>query len=347
MAEKDEVSVVLSGRKFFAWRSVDLSLAMDTFSSLSLSAPYESSRREFRDLFRPFEFGDIECTVDDKRIFKGTVVGVAPADDATSSTVEVTAYSLPGVLDDCPAPASALPIEFRKLGLRAIAEAVAKPFGLDVEFDADEGTPFAKAKLDADQQVSDFLGQLARQRNLVISSTPDGALLCWQSVVPGRPVATLREQEQPVIKVSATFSPQEYFSEITGFAAAKRGRGGAKFTEQNPFLSGVLRPHSFTLQDTDKGDAPAAVKAKLGRMFANMASFSVDVATWRDPQGDLWQPNTTLVLEAPNAMVYSEYEFLIRSVTLHQDAASTTATLGLVLPGAFRGEIPSELPWDG
>lgn len=82
-------------------------------------------------------------------------------------------------------------------------------------------------------------------------------------------------------------------------------------------------------------------------MFGNMVSYVVEgIPTWRDPKGNLWRPNTTITLKAPEAMIYRETEFLIRNVTLRQDAQSKTATLGLVLPGAFSGETPSRLPFE-
>ena len=52
-------------------------------------------------------------------------------------------------------------------------------------------------------------------------------------------------------------------------------------------------------------------------------------------------------LNAPNAMVYGEFEFLIRTVTFHQDAENSSATLDLVLPGSFGGaDTPDRLPWE-
>lgn len=348
-SERGNVTVLIEGKKFEAWPSIDIALQMDSFSSVEFKAPFEAAHEEFRETFRPFKFKPLEVQIDGARAFLGTMVTINPDADAQQSVVDVGAYALPAVLNDCSAPASALPFEFKKLGLRAIADAVAKPFGIGVEFASgvDEGTPFPKAKLDIDQELSDFLADLARQRNLVISNTPDGKLLCLQSVAPGRPVARLRDGEPPVTKIGATFSPQDYYSEITGFVPRKRKRKGSRHTERNPFLSAVLRPRSFRLDDTDKGDAPSAVKAKLGRMFGNMASWQASVATWRDPAGNLWAPNTTITIEAPDAMVYREYEFVIRSVKLHEDANETSAVLGLVMPGAFRGEIPASLPWDG
>jgi prophage tail gpP-like protein len=67
---------------------------------------------------------------------------------------------------------------------------------------------------------------------------------------------------------------------------------------------------------------------------------------WRDPQGDLWQPNKTMLLTAPRAMIYRRTELLIRSVTLRQKADVETASLELCLPGAFNGKTPDFMPWD-
>ena len=76
-----------------------------------------------------------------------------------------------------------------------------------------------------------------------------------------------------------------------------------------------------------RADAPAAVRARLGRMFANAFSVSVELPTWRDPGGRLWKPNTTVRLKAPDAMIYTESEFLIRNVVLRGNKDARTATI--------------------
>ena len=243
-------------------------------------------------------------------------------------------------------PASAVPYEFTKLGLREIARTLAAQFGLALEFGDDAGAIVTKAKLEEEQIVFEFLTELAKQRNLVLSNTPDGELLCWRSVQPGRPVARLIEGQPPITTVEAGFEPQEYYSQITAFAAAKRGKKGSQYTVQNPHLTNVLRPLNFKLQDTDPPDVPTAARAKLGRMFGNIASYTIpDIPTWRDPQDDLWEPNTTILLTAPGVMIYRETEFVIRAVTYKQTADAETATLEVCLPGAFSGEVPDQLPW--
>jgi prophage tail gpP-like protein len=357
MAEQraEQVSLLIDGQLYSKWTEIEIKRAIDSFSTVTFSAPFEPDRSDFRDTFRPFTFKPIEVRISsigvegqDFTLFRGTMMGVHPRVDPGSSVVEVTAYALPGVLEDCTMPGASVPFEFQKLGLREIARACCLPFGIVVSFADDEGSPFDKAKLEEDQKVLAFLTDLAKQRGIVITNTTEGELLFWRSVAPGNPVAQLVEGVPPLTAVTSSYEPQEYFSEITGFASAKRGRAGSKYTVPNPHVAGVFRPTSFKLEDTDIGDVPAAVRAKLGRMFAGMCAYSIDgLPTWRTPADDLFGPNTTLLLTAPSAMVYAESEFLIRAVTYRQTAESESCSLELCLPGAFDGNIPEVLPWVG
>jgi prophage tail gpP-like protein len=343
----ENVEVLIGNETFRLWSEVEIEQSIDAFSQVTLRAPYEPDRREFRDTFRPFSFKPMTVAVNGGILFTGTFVGPKQHVDATSQTVEVVGYALPAVLNDCSQPGVTKPREFKKLGLRAIIETLLKPYGLTVEFAANEGAKFEKAvKIEVDQKILDFIAELAKQRNLVITDTWDGALLCWQSVKPGNPVLRLQDGRQPISEVEADFNPQEYFSEITGFGKSKRGKKGGRFTEKNPWLD-VLRPHAFKLDDTEPADTPTATRAKLGRMFAGAVSYSLNnLPTWRTPDGELFRANTTMVLEAPTAAIYRPTELLIRRVRLKQTATEESTSLDLCLPGAFSGEVPEVLPWD-
>ena len=67
--------------------------------------------------------------------------------------------------------------------------------------------------------------------------------------------------------------------------------------------------------------------------------------TWIRPL-QIKEDDNTITLLAPGAMIYSEYEFVIKSVEFSRDGDSETAVLKLVLPGSFSGEIPETLPWE-
>lgn len=340
-------SIFESGADFKFWTDVEIIRSIDTFSTVAFNAPFEAERKELREVFRPFSFKGMEVFVGEECVFTGTLVDIKPEKTPESRTVNCSGYAFPAVMEDCTEPPDEVPTEFNKLGLRDIMLKLATAFNIGVDFRDPEGARFDKVELTPQDTPHGFLVKLAKQRNLVISNTPEGKLLCWKSIEVGSPVARFKDNERPLPAVSPTFSPQDYFSEMTGFVPAKGGKAGSKFTELNTFLRQTLRPRSFTVEDTDDADAEAAVQAKLGRMFGNAVAFAIGpIPSWRDPQGDLWKENTTVTLHAPDVMIYRETEFLVRSVKLNQDADTEVATLELVLPGAFSGELPTELPWE-
>lgn len=343
--DPDEVSILIDGERFRFWEGVQIFRGLDSMSTISFSAPFESERPDFRQTFQPVSFKGLEAFVGGDPLFTGTLVPVDPTLDPERKAVMVSGYSLPGVLSDCTPSANAFPIEFNRQELNAIATALAEPFGLGVEFEGEPGPVFETVAAEATQKALDFLTKLAQQRNFVISDTPRGKLKFWQTVTPGNPVAVLQQGESPLVSVTPTFNPQEYYSSITGIDPFLVGQNGGQFTIKNPFLTNVVRPFTFKAPDTEDSNLQEAVKAKMGRMFGNVVSYTASVDTWRDSNGALWGPNTTLILTAPGAMIYKPFEFVIRSVQLEKTATSKSAVLELVLPGAFSGEIPGDLPW--
>jgi prophage tail gpP-like protein len=343
----ESVSILIDGKTIGKWSELEVVNSLDEFSSATLTAPFEANNAAFREIFRPFTYKPLRIFIGDKPLFTGTMLGVQPRVSPERRSVEVTAYALPGVLVKCTPPGESVPHEFKKVTLQEIARSLLDPFGISIDFPNGAGSRFDRVKLEVGKKIIEFLIELAKQRNRVLSNTADGALLCWVSKGSSQPVARLRDGEPPIRVIAGDFSPDEYFSEITGFASAKSGKKGSRYTAQNPFLRDVLRPDSFRLDNTEKGDAPEETLARMGRMFGNMAAYTVeDLPTWRDPKGDLWAPNTSVLVTAPDCMIYRESELLVRRVRFRQSAERQSAELDLVLPGAFSGAVPSRLPWD-
>lgn len=345
-ASSDEVAIKINGKRFRFWTAVRITRAIDNLDTVEFGAPFEPDLPNFREAFRPFSYQDLEITVGGDRLFVGTLIGADPVVGDADTTVSASGYSLPGVMADCTMPASAYPIEFNEVALPAIAAKLAEPFGITVLFQGDAGAPFERVALAPGSTVLPFLVGLAKQRNFVVSSTPAGSLLFWRSAEPGEPVARLEQGQAPVDSVTPSFRPQDYFSHVTGIEQIIVGLYGSQFTVKNPQLEGVIRPTSFKTKDTAPGDVKATVEAATGRMFGNTIAYSIVVATWRDPQGKLWEPNTTITLLAPGVMVYTEYTFEIRSIVFDTDDEIRIATLNVVIPGSFSGTLPETLPWD-
>lgn len=349
---EESVNVQIDRNYFAHWEDVEITLAIDAFSTAKFTAPFALENRKFRDVFRPFMFQALEVDTHLETLFKGYILPVEPDDDATKTQVTIAGYARAAVLCDCSLPPVhpltnvKVPREFKKLGISAIAASCCDPFGIKVALLADEGKAFDKVKCGPEKKVHEFLCELTKQRSLVIGNDTEGDVLLWQSVEPGNPVAHFVQGELPVPTIKAQFDPQNYFSHITGYAAKKRGKAPAQWTEQNPFLQAPYRPHTFKLEDTERADAPEATKAKAARMFANIVTYTIpDIPTWRDPSGQVWKPNTTITAHYPNAMIYEKTELLVRTVKLKTNKTQHTATLECCLPGAFNGKMPETLPW--
>jgi prophage tail gpP-like protein len=345
----DELRIRLKGREFAGFWDAKITRHLDSYGTIGFAAPFEPEHQEFRETFRPFEYAPVEAFIGDTRILSGRMVDIAPSMAPGARTVGVSGYAGPGLLTDTNLPASEWPLEFNGLTLDRIAERIAAPYGLQAVVEdgiADVGPAFRRVALEANESPQTFLAELARQRSFVLADDPSGALLIRRSVAVSSPaVARFVEGEPPLSEVSVQFNPREYFTEITALGGTRPGRSGGPSTERNPFASDVVRPHIYQPDDTETGDLGVAARAQLGRMFGNAATYELPLPTWRDPAGDLWAPNTVVELHAPGAMVYRPTRLIVRSVTFEGTPSSRTATLGLVLPGAFSGDVPEALPW--
>lgn len=346
-SEPNEISLVVSGVRFRFWTAVTINMAIDTQSIVEFTAPFEPDDQNHREMFRPFSFKGVTVDVAGIRLFTGTMVAPTPSLTTDSRTVSVSCYSKPGVLGDCTAPASSYPLEWSGATLRVIAEKVAGLFGIGVVFDGDPGGPFKKVALEPGTKALDFLSDLASQRLFTIGSTADGKLkFSREPATPSQPVASLSQGVAPLISVTPQFSPQDYYSHVTGIAPVVIGSAGTKFTVKNARLAEVLRPFTFDANDSKDNDVKQTTETKAGRMIANAAAYDLELATMRDQYGNLWMPGTYISLLAEGAMVYSRYTFLIRSVKLEKTQNSEKATLTVIIPGSLSGVMPGVMPWD-
>jgi prophage tail gpP-like protein/phage tail protein X len=356
-----ECAAVIDGQRFRYWTSAAFTQAVDSIDTLELVCPFDPNEPAHRQFFKPFKFQSVQFLVGGQVVFTGVSLGASPNIEPDGVGVSLKAYASCGVLQDCTLPISALPMEFDGLNFRQIAERVAAHFGISVTVDGDPGAVFeddGKVSLQASDPVLNFLSSLAAQRNYVLTSKPDGGLWARQFVspdgqtdtliktqAPAQLAARLVQGQSPLVSVSAEFNPQQFYSHITALEYADVETGGAAFTARNT-LCPTLRPLNFAVQDAEEAGVKTAALAKLGRMYAGMATYRVTVATWLDAKGQRWAPGAAVSLHAPGAMVYAPYTLMIRAVDFLRDSTSETATLELVLPVAFTGAQPERLPWD-
>lgn len=344
--DEDEVAITIEGEPFRFFESVKIQRVFDGIDSASFTAPFDPADPSHRENFRPFSYKRITVSIGGVRVFTGTMVGVSPDSQVSRRTVTITAYALAGVLQDCTASASSYPLEFNNLKLDGIAKTLLKPFGLSVTFESDPGPVVDRIAPKPGQTVWSFLTAISKQKKLVIGNDQAGNLVFRQSNGAQKPAAILTEGAPPLNGVRAAFEQQKYYSSITGIVPMLVGLSGPQHTVPNTKLKGKFRPYTFTLTNVDDAGAKLAVKAKAGHMFGQMASYSAEVIGWRTEQGSLWSVGTVINVHSPSAMIYEPFDFIIRDVTFSRTGAQKSASLNLVLPGAYAGEIPGVLPWE-
>jgi len=341
--DQNEIAIIIDGQRFRLWKGAEIKLSMDSIDTFSFGGPFQSDVPDYRLIFQPLSFKKVSAYIGGEIFFNGNMTVTTPAVDPDQRTFSVSGYSLPGVLNDCPHPVEAYPLEYNKVNLNAIASRSAGFFGVTILFEGNPGAVFDRVKADSSEKVLSFLNKLAHERNLITTNSLDGSLKFYSPTISA-PVTSIRQGSAPYISASPNYNAQNFFSSITGLAPTNSIKNAERFTLVNPFLSTVIRPFVFQVQDAKSADLQSAVRSKMGRMFGDAISFNLTVQGWRDQFGQLWKPNTIINFQSDDAMVYNETQLLIRSVSFKRED-SDIASFNLVLPESYQGKIPGSLPW--
>ena len=347
--EPADTRITVNGQLLGQWDGFELARSIDAIGKASWTVPNEP---ETRALFRPISAPRAVVSAGPV-LLTGRCESPATENAPDRKSLTVAAYSEPGILERCPPPIDAFPLEWENSNLVTIANDLCLYHGIYCDFQAAGGPLFKRVDIQPGGPVLDFLADLARQRGPVITSSPHGSLLVWTGVQPGNPVATLKKG-MPGVDIHMTVDESRYYSSVTGMVPPKtkrRGRRdkgpGVKYTVENPHATDQIRPFEAEFQDVDEGELEPATTALAGRLFSSIVSVDVQLATWLNDLGQIYEPNTTVKIKSPEDFIENSYEFVVADVTLRQTAdGGRTASLRCTIPGAYTGDIPEVMPWD-
>jgi prophage tail gpP-like protein len=340
----ETISILIDKKRFLNWENVNINLSLDSIDTFSLGTSMSPENIDFVRSFEPFKYPELELRAGDELLLRGVVF---PKETALGDkNLSLAGSSLPGILNNLPVPPDKYPLEFKNQDLRQIATTLAGYYGVSVQFAGAPGAPFSPAvSPEPAEKILEFLVKLAKKRSLLVGNTLDGELLFFS---PGQSVVStpLQQGEMPLLDAKIGFDDENMFSSVTGFGAAEAGRDPESFTVPLPLDSSINRPFVYTVSESQGADLQAAVKFKSGRIFANAVKLSADVLNWRGANGKFWLPGDFILLRAPGLYFYNETKLMIRGIGLNRTAADETASLDLVFPGVYSGELPSRFPWE-
>ena len=341
--DDEALTVVIDGLSFQFFTGYTLTSNIGTLDTVSISSPYFDND-EYKKTFQPLKYKQAAIYYGKDLFFNGVLLAPSSEINPDSETLSLNFYPKCGILQDCSLPISNYPIEFNNLNLKQIAENLGKVYGIKIEFQGNPGSPFEKVGLSPTETPLNFIIKLAKQRGFLVTNNVMGDLLIWRAKVSS-PVAFLKEGELPFISCVPSFSPQKYYSHITGLTPEAEDKAAESYTWENPFLVGVYRPTIIEIQDSEGTDLKKAVESFAGRMFAQN-KYPLVLNTHRDASGNFFKKNTFITCLAPKSNIYKETDFLIEKVSLSRSSDGSTAQIDQILPGAYTGNLPEVVPWE-
>lgn len=224
--------------------------------------------------------------------------------------------------------------EFANYTLAAIARRVARDFDINVVVEADVGAAFADVTLQPSETAFRLLDRLARQRGVMLTDKPDGAL--W---MPGRTIKTVGryiDASPEVLKADARLTEEPLRSAfIVRGQQAQLGLMDSETATQpegRVDIEGRRHCPKILLAETPGDAAAMRERALWAAAMATGASQVVNLTVqgWRAPDGSVFQPYTNLELELPKIGIARP--MVIESVSLSRNLDNGTRAQLILVP---------------
>jgi prophage tail gpP-like protein len=344
---EQDISIVIDGYKFLGFTGYELDLSYDSFDKFSFTAPFDIASKAIADVIVPFAFKNCEVYYNGILKLKGTLLTPDPELTGEAKEITLQGYPLCGILNDCTVPLAQYPAEYAGLDIKQIAGPVCDAYGIKVLFDGETGGAFTKVSIEPTEKVLDFLVKLSKQRSLLFTNDENGKLLFFKTK-EDKAFVTFEEGRLPLISIKPKFNAQAFYSHIIGFSKTDADHEAGQFIYENKYLTkkGITRCQTIIADDAEEGDLEAVVKAYAGRMFADCVSYELECEGHVNQDGEVFKKGMTVCVKAPGAMIRRETNFKARNIKLKRTTEGKTASMTLVLPGSYSGNIPEALPWE-
>ncbi len=254
-------------------------------------------------------------------------------------------YSKPGVLEDCEIPPSIYPLQSNNISLKDITRKILAPFKLKFQVDpsveARMAKSFKSSTASDTQKIKDYLHELAKQKNIVLSHNEKGELLFTESKGKQKPILDfdLSKGSIPGTKFRLRYNGQQMHSHIYMQGQANSDGGNARSGMiRNPYVKIVYRPTVKSQSSGDDNDTSLALRRELSNELRGL-TLTIETDRW-EVDGKILKPNNIISILAPELYIYVKTDFFIESINFVGNQERTTATLNCVLPEVYTNEVP-------
>lgn len=314
----------------------DLDAMADAFS---FTCP---SRPEIRAAIKPKGYTPAEVWFGSSRIITGLID--KPSSSMAQASLSLEGRSLSGQLVDCSMPTGRT--QWGKLTLGALGGELARPFGLTVSMPQGDSAKLGDPVVSQDTDTpAAFMQRLAQDMGWLWHANTAGMPELIRPNPKGKPMANLVEGLGSFLDLGVSadgtglYSLYEVVTTMGGWDKHPTG------TATDPGVR-LFRPHRRTGSDANDLAAKQSAAMDRGQSFAAAIGLQAEVGDWTSDAGEMWEPGRLITVNAPTCWIERPFLLMIAGVTFTLDASGRRASLRLILPGTYSGELPGVWPWD-
>jgi prophage tail gpP-like protein len=339
MAEikREDIRLSVDGALYGGWKEAQVVRSIEQGAlAFTLKVTEKWQGQPTRRVIRPGAACTLSASGDD--LLTGHVDDVTTDYDTDQHTVTIVGRDKVGDLVDCAAMVDGS-FEFANLSLLNFASIICQPYGVHVIAEADVGAPFARFAVQPGETAWAAIERACRHRALLPNGDGKGGLVLTRAGRSGRASGTLQLGYN--VKIArGTFSYRDRFSltvvrgqqegadwldgtQITG--PEGRAKDGTISRYRPTVIIAEQAGNGLTLQERAQWE----VRVARGRS----RNVVYTVAGWRDDGGQLWRPNTMVMVKDDYLDI--DFEMLVVAVTFAMTLDGSTTELQLSLPDAY------------
>lgn len=360
------MQIKVNGKLYNYFNSVVISTTLDTIASVfSFQAFYDITNPDHKILFKPLSYYKVEFFHDNGRlIMTGTITHHSFKSTSEMNLVQMSGYSLPGVLDDCQIPYSLYPLQSDNLTLQEIVARLIKPFHLLVITYADvvkeSSQVIAKTVAKVDETIKDYICKVANQKNVVVSHDIHGNVILFRPDITAAPKLLLTGKN--TLEMQLDIDGTKIHSTITTLRQPSRGNGKNNF-ENETDMDNIPNPDSpggkvFKISSIDTVTNPLVGTfrpyvhrlSKLSFYDTQRASLNMRAAELKNIKVlfslDHWEPisvGDVIQVNNPEIFINNTANMILESTVIQQSGERQTMTGVLVLAETFNGDEPQNI----
>jgi hypothetical protein len=344
--QPDEITLLLNGNETPTPEGSELTLNYDTCcNSFSSRFPWDPFSDYDRALWVPESPPELDIFCGSQQLFGGKFEQVYPEPSIDQNRVAVAARTHTLLIEKSVAPLAAYPLEREKENLQQIAEWLCRFFGIGIDtIDAAEQI-FKKASMEGSStKCWEFLSRLATTRERVMHASDDGRSLRIVSPSSSEAVARFEQGVDGFEPPRFRFNTANLFGNQIASVETPR-RPDRKVTYKDEQFEEESYGF-FEIKDSTVGDSQNAIQYQALKNYRDFFTTPIFPGTGiLNPQGKPWKPGQIVTIKSPSAMIYEDFDFLVRSVRLPLGVDEIKPIITIIPPQCYAGQPISPFPW--